>query len=46
METEEVKNEVEKYRQSLLEDIDLEGIDPEMDPEEAKRIVEATARKK
>ena len=46
VETGEVKNEVDKYRQSLFEDIDLEGIDPEMDPEEAKRIVKACAQKK
>jgi hypothetical protein len=49
METDEVKEEVNKHRQLLFEDMDLdslEELDPEMDPEEMKRTVKACAWKK
>jgi hypothetical protein len=45
-ETDEVKEEVEKYRQSLLEDSSDENIDDEMDAEEAKRVAKASAQAK
>lgn len=45
-ESDEVKAEVEKYRQSLLEDTEGKGLDESLDPDEAKRVAVATARAK
>jgi hypothetical protein len=45
-ESDEVKAEVEKYRQSLLEDTEGEGLDGSLDADEAKRVAVATARAK
>ena len=45
-ESDEVKTEVEKYHQLLLEDTEGEGLDGSLDPDEAKRVAVATARAK
>jgi hypothetical protein len=45
-ESDEVKQEVEKYRQSRLGSSENEGLDGSLDPDEAKRVAVATARAK
>jgi tRNA(Ser,Leu) C12 N-acetylase TAN1 len=44
-ESDEIKDEVEKYRQSLLEDSEVEDAQ-NLGPDEAKRVAVATARAK